>query len=352
MRVLVIGSGGREHALVWRLGADASVDQIVCAPGNPGIAALCETGRSRSPTLTGSSGLARERAVDLTVVGPEAPLADGLADRLQAGGLAVLRALPRRRPPRDEQDLRERLHGPALHFDRRPIVPARPGTTPSRPSHELGGTVVIKADGLAAGKGVVVADDAAAAIAAIDAAMVDGAFGAAGARVVVEEWLVGEEASFFALCDGDRALTLGSAQDHKRVFDDDDGPNTGGMGAFAPSPLVTPQLESRILRRHRRPGADGHARRGGALSRLSLCRPDADGRGPEGDRVQRQIRRSRSAGRPAGSRGRSRVALRWPRHGAVLAICRARQPAGRTSGWCSRRTAIPEPSSAARRSRA
>lgn len=266
MRVLVIGGGAREHALVARLTAERQVAEVVCAPGNPGISSLARTvavaqrGLSEVDVLL---GLADREQIDLTVVGPETPLSLGIADRFAAGGRLLFG--PNAAAARLESSkafakaFMARHHVPTSRFqtcdtaaDALNVV--RSGT--------FGFPVVLKADGLAAGKGVVIAENRAAAEGAVTAAMGEGKFGAAGDRLVIEECLSGPEVSFFAVCDGKRAVPIGSAQDHKRVFDDDRGPNTGGMGAFAPSPLVDGALQDRIMTQIVEPVMTGMAEEG------------------------------------------------------------------------------------------
>ena len=246
MKALIIGSGGREHALAWRLAADPDVAEVICAPGNPGIATSARLEAVPPGAVDALAALARTRRVDLTVVGPEMPLALGIADRFEREGLPIVG------PTRAAAQL-ETSKVFAKDFMARHGIPTaryRACTTPAEARAAIGALglpVVVKADGLAAGKGVVVAEDRSAADAAVDAAMVGGQFGDAGRAVVIEECMTGEEASFFVLCDGARAMPLGSAQDHKRVNDNDRGPNTGGMGAFAPSPRFTPPVEHAVL---------------------------------------------------------------------------------------------------------
>jgi phosphoribosylamine--glycine ligase len=262
MKILVVGSGGREHALAHTLVREPGV-QVVCAPGNPGIAdvARCLPADVSKPDELLAHASAEE--VDLTVVGPELPLSLGLTDQFRAAGRPIVG------PSRAAAAL-ESSKAFAKDFMARHAVPtARYRTCTDVEdarrivrSRELGLPVVVKADGLAAGKGVLVAEDEATALAAIDDAMVDGRFGAAGTRVVLEECLVGPEVSYFVLSDGHAFVTLQSAQDHKRAFDDDRGPNTGGMGAFAASPLMTPALEQRILDTIVTPVLDGMRRDG------------------------------------------------------------------------------------------
>jgi phosphoribosylamine--glycine ligase len=257
MRVLILGSGGREHALAWRIGQDSGVTQVIAAPGNPGVtgaAPKVPAGITRVPVDINNEeavlDLARAHAVDLVVIGPEAPLDAGVADALRAAGFPVIG------PGRQGAQL-ECSKVFAKHFMAKHGIPTARFVVADRldaaleaiAGPQFGFPVVVKADGLAAGKGVVVAANKAEAEAAVRACLEDGVFGAAGATVVIEECLTGPEVSFFALCDGQRALALGSAQDHKRAYDDDRGPNTGGMGAFAPSPLMTPALQSEVMSR-------------------------------------------------------------------------------------------------------
>jgi phosphoribosylamine--glycine ligase len=247
MRVLVLGSGAREHALCWRLALDPKVEQIWCAPGNAGIGRTIDLEPVALTDPDAMLGLAARLDADLTVVGPEAPLASGVADRFLSAGRALFG--PTRAAARLEtskafaKDFMARHGVPTARYR---TCHAAEEAIDSVRRGELGAPVVVKADGLAAGKGVVVAPDAAAAEAAIRAAMLDRAFGEAGARVVLEECLTGPEVSYFIVADGEQYVPLVTAQDHKRIFDGDRGPNTGGMGAFAPSPLVDPALEARI----------------------------------------------------------------------------------------------------------
>ena len=249
MNVLIVGGGGREHAIAWKLARERVVSRVLCAPGNPGIARVADLAAVDAADVDALCALAAHQAIDLTIVGPELPLDRGLVDRFRAQGGRIFG------PPRAAAQLecskvfaksfmarhgiptaRYRVCGNA--HDARAIVG----------SGEFGFPVVLKADGLAAGKGVVVAADLDEAERAIRGAMEERQFGDAGSRLVVEECLSGPEVSFFAVCDGTRALPITSAQDHKRIFDEDRGPNTGGMGAFAPSPLLDRDLESRVMR--------------------------------------------------------------------------------------------------------
>jgi phosphoribosylamine--glycine ligase len=248
MRVLVIGSGAREHAIVARLAIDRDVSDVLCAPGNPGIAVLARTVPLDVTDLDAVSGLADREHIDLTVVGPELPLSVGLADRFAADRRLLFGPTASAARLESSKAFAKGImarHGvPTARFRVCDALDAALGVVRSA---EFGFPVVLKADGLAAGKGVVIADDERAAELAITAAMRDRRFGAAGERLVVEECLTGPEVSFFVISDGSRAVPIGSAQDHKRVFDEDRGPNTGGMGAFAPSPLVDAVLEARIM---------------------------------------------------------------------------------------------------------
>jgi phosphoribosylamine--glycine ligase len=248
MRVLVVGGGGREHALAAHLASDPAVDQVLCAPGNAGTAAVARNAEVPAGDVEGLLALAARERIDLTVVGPELPLERGIVDRFSADGRAIFG--PSRAAARLECS---KVFAKAF-MTRHGIPTARYRACASAAEAyavvaegTLGFPVVVKADGLAAGKGVVVAPDRAAADDAIRAAMEEGQFGAAGAQVVLEECLSGPEVSFFAICDGRRAMPLRSAQDHKRAFDGDAGPNTGGMGAFSPSPLLDESLRARVM---------------------------------------------------------------------------------------------------------
>jgi phosphoribosylamine--glycine ligase len=248
MRVLVLGSGAREHALVAGLSADRDVGELVAAPGNPGIARLARVVPLDLADAGAALALAEREQIDLTIVGPELPLSAGIADRFAAEGRLLFgptAAAARLESSKAFAKAFMARHGvPTARF--RTCTSLDEALTSVR-GHEFGFPVVLKADGLAAGKGVVIAEDRAAAEQAILDAMQDRKFGAAGDRLVVEECLEGPEVSFFLLCDGTRGVPIGTAQDHKRIFDEDRGPNTGGMGAFAPSPLVDAAVEARIM---------------------------------------------------------------------------------------------------------
>ena len=247
MRVLVVGSGGREHALAWTIAASPLVDRTYCAPGNAGIAADAECVPVAADDSAGLVAFCKRAAVDLVVVGPEAPLVAGLIDALEGEGIAAFG--PTRAAAALEgskgfmKDLCAREAIPTAAYRRFSDAAAAKAYIAAQ-----GAPIVVKADGLAAGKGVVVAATIAEAAGAVDDAFA-GRFGAAGRAVVVEEFLTGEEASFFALCDGAHALPLAAAQDHKRVGDGDTGPNTGGMGAYSPCAAVTPAVEGAVMER-------------------------------------------------------------------------------------------------------
>jgi len=246
MRILVIGSGGREHALCWALAASSLTDALYCAPGNAGIAREAECVPIDAGDGAGIRKFAGDNAIDLVVIGPEAPLVAGLADALESDGIPAFG--PSAKAARLEgskgfaKDLCARYGIPTAAYGRfTGLAPARDYLA------RVGAPVVVKADGLAAGKGVIMAETVAEAEAALAGMLQEGRFGEAGAAVVIEEWLSGEEASFFALVDGVTALPLASAQDHKRAGEGDTGPNTGGMGAYSPAPVVTEQMAGRIM---------------------------------------------------------------------------------------------------------
>jgi len=260
MNVLLIGSGGREHALAWALAASPLIGKLVCAPGNAGIAAVATCVSLDPADHAAVIRFCRDNTIDFVVVGPEAPLVAGLADAVADAGIKVFG--PSKAAAQLEgskgftKDLCREFSIPTGAYGR--FADAR-AAKDYLASQKL--PIVIKADGLAAGKGVVIAETAAAAQAAVDACF-DGAFGAAGAEIVIEEFLEGEEASVFALCDGEHVLLLASAQDHKRVGDGDTGPNTGGMGAYSPAPVMTPEMTGRVMDEIIRPTVRGMAARG------------------------------------------------------------------------------------------
>jgi phosphoribosylamine--glycine ligase len=263
LKVLVVGSGAREHALAWKLAAEPDVSRLLCAPGNPGIARHAECRPVDAGDVDGLVALVEAERIDLTVVGPELPLSRGLANRLKAAGHGVFgptaEAAALETSKTFAKDFCARHHVPTARFR---VCEDAEEARRIAASGELGFPLVVKADGLAAGKGVVIAPDRAAAEAAIREAMIDRRFGDAGTRVVLEEFLDGEELSFFVIVDGQCAMPLLSAQDHKRARDGDEGPNTGGMGAFAPSPRVTPDLHKQIMRHIIEPVVAGMAAEG------------------------------------------------------------------------------------------
>lgn len=240
MNILLVGSGGREHALAWKIKQSPLLTRLVAAPGNPGIAGLCETRPVKVTDVDGLVALAQEMTADLVVVGPESALEVGLADRLNALGIPCF-------GPTASAARLETSKAFSKDFLARHNMPTAAygvfETTDAAAAFldEQTAPFVIKADGLAAGKGVVIAETRADADAAV-ADMLGGRFGQAGARVVIEEFMPGEEASFFALCDGETAIPFGFAQDHKRAYDGDMGPNTGGMGTYSPAPVLTETL--------------------------------------------------------------------------------------------------------------
>ncbi len=245
MRVLVVGSGGREHALVWSIAASPLATEIYCAPGNAGIAedAICVP--IQATDVEGLVAFAQKERIDLVVIGPEASLAAGLADALEKEGLLAFgpsaKATEIESSKGYMKDLCTRIGVPTAAYKR-----FNDREKAAAYIREEGAPIVVKADGLAAGKGVVVAQTVEEALKALDACF-DGSFGDAGAEVVIEECLEGEEVSFFALVDGDHALPFSSAQDHKRAFDGDKGPNTGGMGAYSPAPVMTEEMTETVM---------------------------------------------------------------------------------------------------------
>ncbi|AWM86048.1 phosphoribosylamine--glycine ligase [Microvirga sp. 17 mud 1-3] len=260
MNILLIGSGGREHALAWSMAASPLCDRLFVAPGNPGTA---QQGENVALDVTDHAAViafCRRESIDFVVVGPEAPLVAGLVDDLAAAGIKAFG--PTRAAAQLEgskaftKDFCAEFGIPTAAYRR--FTDAEAAKTYLR---NYGVPIVVKADGLAAGKGVVVATSFEEAEAAVDA-MLGGSFGEAGAEVVIEAYLEGEEASFFALCDGKTAIPFGTAQDHKRVHDGDEGPNTGGMGAYSPAAVLTPELQSRVMREIIEPTLAGMRARG------------------------------------------------------------------------------------------
>jgi phosphoribosylamine--glycine ligase len=237
MKILVVGSGGREHALVWKIAQSSKVEKIYCAPGNGGISALAECTPIASEDIEGLLTFAQKNRIDLTVAGPEAPLAQGIVDRFETEGLRVF-------GPRANAAILEGSKRFTKDFLKRHGIPTSEYQSFNDPDaatayiREKGAPIVVKADGLAAGKGVIVAKTEGEAIAAVKEIMVKKKFGAAGETLIVEECLVGEEASFMVFSDGKTVVPMVSSQDHKQVYDGDQGPNTGGMGAYSPAPVI------------------------------------------------------------------------------------------------------------------
>jgi phosphoribosylamine--glycine ligase len=267
MRVLILGSGGREHALAWRLSRDPEVKHLVVAPGNPGVASIARCASIDLNALDSVLALAEDAKADLTVVGPEAPLERGIADLFRRAGRPIVgpsaAAAALECSKAFAKDFMARHEIPTARFR---ICDALDSALDAVSGRDFGFPVVVKADGLAGGKGVVIAQTRAEAEVAVREAMLEHRFGGAGAKLVIEECLTGPEVSVFVLSDGTTAIPLGTAQDHKRLLDDDRGPNTGGMGAFAPSPLATPQLMASVLTDIVQPVLDGMRAEGEAYT--------------------------------------------------------------------------------------
>lgn len=261
MKILVIGGGGREHALVWKIAQSPLVTKVYCAPGNPGTAALAENIPIAVDDLDTLLAFAYETKIDLTVVGPEQPLSLGIVDLFEAHGLKVF-------GPSQKAALIEGSKAFSKDLMHTYNVPtAAYGVFTDLAEAEAfikrtGAPIVVKADGLAAGKGVIIAQTGEEALDAVRDMLSGNAFGAAGSRVVIEEFLTGEEASFLVITDGTKILPLASAQDHKAIFDGDQGPNTGGMGAYSPAPVVTPAIHEIAMKRVLQPAIDGMAAEG------------------------------------------------------------------------------------------
>ena len=260
MNILLIGSGGREHALALAISKSPLLTKLYASPGNPGTAAIAQNAALDQADHRNIIAFCHRMRIDLVVIGPEAPLVAGLVDELEAAGFAAFG--PSKAAAQLEgskgftKDLCRDFNIPTGAYQR--FSSPEPARAYIR---RQGAPIVVKADGLAAGKGVIVAMNEAEALAAIDM-MFSGAFGAAGAEVVIEEFLDGEEASFFALCDGERALAFASAQDHKRVGNGDTGPNTGGMGAYSPAPIMSEAMSARVMREIVEPTLRGMKTRG------------------------------------------------------------------------------------------
>ncbi|ESX88957.1 phosphoribosylamine--glycine ligase [Mesorhizobium sp. LNJC405B00] len=279
MRVLLIGSGGREHALAWKIAASPLLTRLYAAPGNPGVAREAELVKLNISDHAAAATFCKDNAIDLVVVGPEGPLVAGIADDLRGEGIRVFG--PSKRAARLEgskgftKDLCAKYGIPTAAYGRFTELAAAKAYV-----EKVGAPIVIKADGLAAGKGVTIAMTLDEARAALDACF-DGAFGDAGAEVVVEEFMTGEEASFFCLCDGTTALPFGTAQDHKRVGDGDTGPNTGGMGAYSPAPVMSPEMVERTMREIVEPTMHGMAELGAPFAGILFAGLMITDKGPK-----------------------------------------------------------------------
>ncbi len=261
MKILVIGSGGREHALAWKIAQNKEVSRVYVAPGNAGTALNPDMMNVPISSVKDLLEFAQKEQIQLTIVGPEAPLSQGVVDAFRAAGLKIFG------PTKAAAQLESSKDFAKAFMVRHNIPTAAYATfTDAQNAHDYvtqqGAPIVIKADGLAAGKGVVVAMSPNEAHAAIDAMLADNKLGSAGSRVVIEEFLTGEEASFIVMVDGKNILALATSQDHKRLLDGDQGPNTGGMGAYSPAPVVTPEIHAKVMREIIRPTVEGMAKDG------------------------------------------------------------------------------------------
>ena len=256
MKLMVIGGGGREHTLAWKLAQSPSVDKLYAIPGSAAMSEVAQCVDIALSDLDAITDYAKKEGIDMLVVGPEVPLTEGLADLAQSKGLAVFG--PNKAAAQMEgskvfaKNLMKKYHVPTAAY-----ASFTDGDAAKAYIKEQGVPIVVKADGLAAGKGVVVAQTEAEAIEAVNAMMEDHIFGASGGRIVIEECMVGEEASLLAFVDGKTIVPMISAQDHKRIFDNDEGPNTGGMGAYAPAPVVTPEIRKEVEEKILKPVVDG-----------------------------------------------------------------------------------------------
>ena len=279
MKVLLIGSGGREHAVAWTLAQSPELTRLYAAPGNPGLAEHATLVAVNTEDNDAVVAFCKDNAIDFVVVGPEAPLVAGVADRLRAEGFAVFgpsaAAAQLEGSKGFTKDICARYDIPTGAYQRFNNAPKAKAYI-----REQGAPIVVKADGLAAGKGVTVAMTVDEALAAVDDCF-EGAFGAAGAEVVVEAYLDGEEASFFCLSDGKHALALATAQDHKRVGEGDTGPNTGGMGAYSPAPVMTPEMVERTMKEIIEPTMRGMAESGYPFSGVFFAGLMITRKGPE-----------------------------------------------------------------------
>ncbi len=269
MNILILGSGGREHSLAWAVKQNPKCDRLIVAPGNAGIAAIADCAEIDILDGDAVATFAEENAISFVIIGPEAPLATGVADRLRAAGLLVFgpsEAAARLEASKSfTKEICDAAKAPTAAYAHFTDADAARDYI-----RDQGAPIVVKADGLAAGKGVIVAMTESEALTAIDD-MFDGSFGDAGAEVVIEEFMEGEEASFFVLCDGKTILPVGTAQDHKRAFDGDLGPNTGGMGAYSPAPVMSDEITQKALDEIIRPTMDEMARRGTPFQGVLFC---------------------------------------------------------------------------------
>lgn len=260
MNILILGSGGREHALAWAVMQNPKCDRLIVAPGNAGMAQIAECAKLDIEDGGAVATFAQDNTIDFVIVGPEAPLAAGVADRLREAGIKVFgpsaEAAKLEASKSFTKEVCDAANAPTAAYGHFTDADAAKAYI-----RQQGAPIVVKADGLAAGKGVIVAMDEQTALDAIDD-MFGGAFGGAGAEVVIEEFMDGEEASYFILCDGKTALPIGTAQDHKRVGDGDTGLNTGGMGAYSPAPVLTDEIAARAMREIVQPTVDEMAKRG------------------------------------------------------------------------------------------
>lgn len=279
MKVLVVGSGGREHALCWSLASSPLCDKLYCAPGNAGIADVAECVAIKAEDVDAIVAFAKDKSIDLVVIGPEAPLVLGLADKLAD---ANIRAFGPSAAAAELEGSKGFMKDICAKYGIPTAAYARFTDAESAKAYirEQGAPIVVKTDGLAAGKGVTVAQTLDEALNAVDDAMLNGVFGDAGAEVVVEEFMAGEELSFFAFSDGKSVLPLASAQDHKAVYDGDKGPNTGGMGAYSPAPVCTPEIEQQVIDRCIQPLIDGMAKEGKPYRGVLFCGLMIDETGP------------------------------------------------------------------------
>lgn len=251
MKVLVIGSGGREHALAWKLSQSPKVTQVFVAPGNPGTETFAENVKIEATDLLGLMDFALDEEIDLTVVGPEQPLTAGIVDTFEDADLLIFG--PNRKAARLEgskafmKEILVKYNIPTADYAEFTVADEAKTYLQNRSCKEGGYPVVIKADGLAAGKGVIIAENIGDALVAIEEIMEDKKFGTSGDKIIIEEFLTGEEASFIALTDGKKILSFPSSQDHKAIFDGDKGPNTGGMGAYSPAPVLTKEIENEVI---------------------------------------------------------------------------------------------------------